>query len=124
MPYGVVKRKVCCWTNVLININKLWIIELSGGKWGRILLDEGEPINYDYKHRPRRQDFKGTLVENGAFYINRIGGIIQDKNRLSKPIKIYEMPEYTYVEIDEESDWMLAEKIHKKYIFTQWNYRS
>lgn len=81
--------------------------------------DEGEPINYDYKHRPRRQDFMGTLVENGAFYINRIGGIIQDKNRLSKPIKIYEMPEYTYVEIDEESDWMIAEKIHKKYILTQ-----
>ena len=27
------------------------------------------PINYDFKKRPMRQQFKGNLVENGAFYI-------------------------------------------------------
>ena len=27
------------------------------------------PINYDYNARPRRQEFTGYLVENGAFYI-------------------------------------------------------
>ena len=32
--------------------------------WG----DDGAPINYEYLRRPRRQDFDGTLVENGAFY--------------------------------------------------------
>ena len=31
--------------------------------------DEGYPSNYNLFNRPRRQDFKGYLVENGAFYI-------------------------------------------------------
>jgi CMP-N-acetylneuraminic acid synthetase len=29
-----------------------------------------------------------------------------------------EMPEYSAVEIDEPEDWMIAEKIHNKYILT------
>ena len=31
----------------------------------------GEPLNYDPATRPRRQDFAGSLVENGAFYFTR-----------------------------------------------------
>ena len=30
------------------------------------------PINYNYLSRPRRQDFNGIFMENGAFYINSI----------------------------------------------------
>ena len=30
---------------------------------------DGRSLNYDYKSRPRRQDFEGQLIENGAFYI-------------------------------------------------------
>jgi len=78
--------------------------------------ENGTPINYDYKNRPRRQDFKGVLVENGAFYINSVGNIKKDKNRLSEKIAIYEMPEYTFIELDEEDDWFIAEKLMKKYI--------
>ena len=32
----------------------------------------GTPYNYDFKNRPRRQDYEGLLMENGAFYINSI----------------------------------------------------
>ena len=32
----------------------------------------GTPIDYNFKKIPRRQDFKGNLVENGAFYINKV----------------------------------------------------
>ena len=83
--------------------------------------EDGTPINYDYKNRPRRQDFKGVLVENGAFYINKVGNIKQDKNRLSGKITIYEMPEYTFIELDEEDDWFIAEKLMKKYILNNKN---
>ena len=38
----------------------------------------GQPLNYDYNNRPRRQDFDGTLIENGAFYINSISNMITD----------------------------------------------
>ena len=75
---------------------------------------EGSPINYDFNSRPRRQDFEGELVENGAFYISNIGNIKKHKNRLSGKICVYEMPEYTSVEIDEVEDWIVAEFIMKK----------
>ena len=78
--------------------------------------DNGTPINYDYKNRPRRQDFDGMLMENGAFYINSIQNILKYKNRLSGKIAIYEMLEYTAIEIDEEDDWIIAEKLMQKYI--------
>lgn len=77
--------------------------------------DSGKPINYDYKNRPRRQDFKGLLVENGAFYISSIGNIVKNKNRISGQISVYEMDEYKYTEIDEEDDWILAEALKRKY---------
>lgn len=77
---------------------------------------DGTPINYDYKKRPRRQDFDGILVENGAFYINSVRNIKKFQNRLSGKISIYEMDEFKSVDIDEEDDWQIAEKIMKKYI--------
>jgi N-acylneuraminate cytidylyltransferase len=78
--------------------------------------EDATPLNYDYKNRPRRQDFDGILMENGAFYINSIKNIKKDKNRLSGKIAIYEMEEFTAVEIDEEDDWLIAEKSMQKYI--------
>ncbi|MFW3341614.1 HAD-IIIA family hydrolase [Aliarcobacter butzleri] len=77
-----------------------------------------KPINYDFTNRPRRQDFDGLFMENGAFYINTIENIKKDKNRLSGKIAIYEMQEFTAVEIDEEDDWIIAEKMMYKYILT------
>lgn len=70
---------------------------------------EGNTINYDYRNRPRRQDFEGMFMENGAFYINKIGNILKDKNRLSGQIGIYEMHESTAIEIDEPIDWKIVE---------------
>jgi N-acylneuraminate cytidylyltransferase len=77
--------------------------------------EEGAPINYDYKARPRRQDFKGDLMENGAFYISKVSDIRQYKNRMSGKISVYEMPEYTAFEIDEPDDWMIMEKLFAKH---------
>ena len=76
---------------------------------------EGKPINYDYKNRPRRQDFEGLLMENGACYINSVKNILRDKNRLSGQIFIYQMPEYASVEIDEPDDFILIEKLMEKH---------
>ena len=80
--------------------------------------ENGEPLNYDYHNRPRRQEFKGILIENGAFYINRVGNIVKYKNRLSGKIAIYEMPEYTMIELDEEYDWIIAENLMYKYVLS------
>ena len=79
--------------------------------WGK----NGTPLNYDYRNRPRRQDFEGIFMENGACYINKVSNIIKDKNRLSGKISIYEMPEYTATEIDEPDDFLLIEKLMEKH---------
>lgn len=76
---------------------------------------EGKSLNYDYKNRPRRQDFEGYLMENGACYINSIKNILEEENRISGKISIYEMPEYTAVEIDEPDDFLLIEKLMEKH---------
>ncbi len=72
------------------------------------------PTNYDYLHRPRRQEFDGYLVENGAFYINTREGLLRNKCRLSGKVGIYEMEEETYFEIDEPSDWVIVEQLLRK----------
>lgn len=66
--------------------------------------------NYDVYHRPRRQEFDGFLVENGAFYITDKKSLIKSKNRLSGKIRVYEMDESTYFEADEPDDWIIIEQ--------------
>lgn len=77
--------------------------------------EDGSSMNYDYMNRPRRQNFSGMLMENGAFYINTVGNILSNGNRLGGKIGVYEMPEYTATEIDEPDDWMILEKLMRKY---------
>ncbi len=76
--------------------------------------DQGSPLNYDYTRRPRRQDFNGTWMENGAFYLSRVADIQRSGNRLSGKISIYEMPEYTAFELDEPDDRILMEHLFAK----------
>jgi YrbI family 3-deoxy-D-manno-octulosonate 8-phosphate phosphatase len=82
----------------------------------RFLWKNGKTLNYDIYNRPRRQDHKGTLIENGAFYISSVADIKATKNRISGDIGIYEMPEYTYTEIDELEDWIVAESLMKRFV--------
>lgn len=73
-----------------------------------------KPKNYDYLNRPRRQDFDGFFVENGAFYITKKDILLENKNRLGGKIGILEMREETNFEIDEPSDWIIIESLLKK----------
>jgi N-acylneuraminate cytidylyltransferase len=73
--------------------------------------DDGTPINYDYNQRPRRQDFNGTLVENGAFYMSTNQALTRNQNRIGGNISIVEMAENSFLEIDEPNDWDQVEKI-------------
>lgn len=74
-----------------------------------------QPINYDYRNRPRRQDFEGVVAETGACYINSVGNIKREKCRLSGKISFYELPSYTSYEIDEPSDWIIVEELMKRF---------
>jgi len=72
------------------------------------------PVNYDPLKRPRRQEFNGFLVENGAFYITSRKALMTTGCRISGRIGKVEMDESTYFEIDEPSDWVVIEHLLKK----------
>lgn len=82
--------------------------------WGNDANGYAHPTNYDVFHRPRRQEFDGYLVENGAFYISSRADLIKSKNRVSGNIRAVEMNEDTFFEIDEPSDWVIIEALMKK----------
>jgi len=67
------------------------------------------PDNYDFRSRPRRQDFEGYWLENGAFYITSKAQLMAGENRLGGNIRIAEMHEDSAYEIDEPSDWPIVE---------------
>ncbi len=71
-------------------------------------------VNYTPSQRPRRQEFDGYLVENGAFYVMKREGLLTHGNRLHGRIASHEMAEETYVEIDEPSDWLFVESLLRK----------
>lgn len=79
--------------------------------WQAIGDQPAQPLNYLFKKRPRRQEFDGFLVENGAFYINSRANILSHQNRLTEPVAVFEMPEETYTELDEPVDWTIIEHL-------------
>jgi len=85
----------------------LSVVEQKRFIWNK----NGTSINYNINKRPRRQDWDGYYVENGAFYINHSFNILRDENRLSGTIGCSVMNEKTYFEIDSEDDWNTIETI-------------
>ena len=73
--------------------------------------ENGKSINYDYNSRPRRQDFKGLLVENGAVYTTTKEQFKNSGVRIGGNIAIVKMSEDTLTEIDEKEDWVIMEKL-------------
>ena len=67
-----------------------------------------------YGNRPRRQNFNGILIENGAVYISRVDKILNSNCRLSGNIKPYEMNKKSFVEIDEPDDFFISEFLMKQ----------
>lgn len=71
------------------------------------------PQNYNYNVRPRRQEFEGFLVENGAFYITTRKNLLESRCRVNGNIACVEMAEESYFEIDEINDWIIVEELLK-----------
>ena len=90
---SVVRQKRFCWE--------------FNGKFAR-------PINYEPVKRPRRQEWDGFFVENGAFYITKRRRLMETQCRISGNVDLYEMREDTYFEIDEKTDWIIAEQLKRR----------
>ncbi|NLI10322.1 MAG: acylneuraminate cytidylyltransferase [Elusimicrobia bacterium] len=68
------------------------------------------PINYDFLHRPRRQEMN-QYAENGAIYITK--RMIYEKLscRLGGKVAIYEMSQESSIEIDSIFDFKICEEM-------------
>ncbi len=73
----------------------------------------GHPLNYNPNERPRRQDWEGYYIENGAFYISSRENILKSKCRITPPVGFWEMDKIQLMEIDSIEDLNLAEKLLK-----------
>lgn len=72
---------------------------------------KGTPMNYDPNKRPRRQEWDGYYIENGAFYISSRKEILKTGCRITTPVDFWEMSEQNIFEIDEPKDIEIIEKL-------------
>ena len=71
------------------------------------------PANYDPTMRPRRQDWPGELVENGAFYLTGRDALLRSKCRVSGVIAAWEMAACSGLEVDKAEDWAMIESVFR-----------
>ncbi|WP_323291768.1 acylneuraminate cytidylyltransferase family protein [Crocosphaera sp. XPORK-15E] len=68
-----------------------------------------QSINYDYRHRPRRQDMNPQYVENGSIYIFKPWILKETGNRLGGKISLFVMSEMAALEIDSVDDFEMID---------------
>ncbi len=74
---------------------------------------DGTPLNYTPQNRPRRQDWSGYYIENGAFYISNRLNILKSGCRITPPVGFLEMDKSQLFEVDSENDLKFVEKLLK-----------
>uniref|UniRef100_H3A774 N-acylneuraminate cytidylyltransferase n=1 Tax=Latimeria chalumnae TaxID=7897 RepID=H3A774_LATCH len=77
--------------------------------------EKTEPKNFVPSKRPRRQDWKGELCENGSFYFTKREIIMTRGSLQSGKLAYYEMKPEHSVDIDEDIDWPIAEQRIMRY---------
>jgi CMP-N,N'-diacetyllegionaminic acid synthase len=73
-------------------------------------------INYDYKNRKRRQDFKKQIIENGSFYIFKPEILKEYKNRMGGKIGFSTMDFWKMFEIDNDDDLRMCSALMKEFL--------
>lgn len=96
--YKIIKEKYDSAVTVVNTMRFLWN-------------ENGKSINYDFQNRPRRQEFSGILVENGAVYATTKQQFLESGIRIGGNVAVVKMYEDTLTEIDEIEDWIIMEKL-------------
>ncbi len=79
-------------------------------RWGE---SSRTPLNFDPADRPRRQDWRGDLVENGMFYFVRRRLVIEEGVLQGGNISLIEVSPDRSLEIDTPLDLAIAEAVAK-----------
>lgn len=87
------------------NSSYLACVRMKKFRWS----ENGMPLDYTLDNKPRRQDYKGFLVESGAFYSSTVGNILHSGKLISGKIGVIELGAEAIIDIDEPADWKMAE---------------
>lgn len=82
-------------------------VRLKKFRWS----DSATSLDYSFVNKPRRQDYKGFLVESGNFYSTSIRLVTSAPYILSGKVGIVEVSSALAIDIDEPRDWVEAEYI-------------
>lgn len=77
----------------------------------RLVDGQAEPVNYDYRQRPRRQERAPEYIENGSIYIFKPWVLREQSNRLGGKIALYVMGPLDSLQVDEPGDLALIEQV-------------
>ena len=78
--------------------------------WSAGQSGEALPMNHDGKKRERRQDSDLLLEENGAAYVFKTAGFLENRFRFFGKTVFSEMPALRSIQIDEPEDLIAAEQ--------------
>ena len=76
-------------------------------------------INYDYKNRKRRQDFKEQIIENGSFYLFKPKVLRKENNRFGGRIGYSKMEFWKMFEIDNVDDIRMCSALMKEFLIKE-----
>jgi len=93
------------------NADSLFSCCPSHGFYWRLTDGKLASANYDYRHRPMRQDCPPEYIENGSIYVTKAEILKSNENRLGGRIAFYEMSLLDSFQIDTEDDFLLLEKL-------------
>lgn len=74
---------------------------------------KGNPINHDPATLIRTQDLFPVYEENSNFYIFSREVFLQSSSRIGKKPYLFEVPKIECLDIDDENDFMIAERLLK-----------
>lgn len=77
----------------------------------RFYTPEGEPINHDPKNLIRTQDLPPYMEENSVAYLFTGASFAKTDARIGEKPILFETPRLESVDIDEKSDWFMAESL-------------
>ena len=78
-----------------------------------------ESINYNYKNRKRRQDFKEQIIENGSFYLFKPEILQKEDNRFGGKIGYSKMEFWQMFEIDNIDDIRMCSALMKEFLIKE-----
>jgi len=79
----------------------------------RLWTSDGRPVNHDPNMLIRTQDLEPLFIDNSCIYLFKPETLIKTGNRIGNAPRPFEIDRVEAIDIDEESDWQMAESIYR-----------